>query len=292
MAPDRSRTILVVRRLDCGKICVERRLHVHDQLPSIRHADDHVRPQCAFLSLHDHLLCEVAVLDHAGEFRKAAQGHLAPLAADLGPAQRGHEAARLALQRLLPECYVLDGIAQRAEALGTLFLDARDLLVRAGERVAQRGHHRRDRFLALGETVHRSFLLLAQHLSRELQENLAVVAQRVPCDRVEAGTQPSERKLQCLLALAADVRGGPDLGTCDGELELERVRPAAADEPADPECDDDDHRDQGDERQRLVGHLRSPEALAAAAPTHSSNSPGSAMIPVGCQPAGSSSAEM
>ncbi len=158
-----------------------------------------------------HLLDEVAVLDHAGEFGEAAQRHLAPLAAHLRPAQRRDEVARLALQRLLAERHALDGAAQRTEALGTLLLDARDLLVRAGERLTYRREHGLDGLLALTETAHGELLLLAEHLSRELQEDLAVAAQGLARRGIEATAQALEGEVERMIALPREVGRGLEL---------------------------------------------------------------------------------
>ena len=106
-----------------------------------------------------------------------------------------------------------------------------------------------------------------------------------PGDGVEAGAQPRERELERLLALARDVRGGPELGTSGGELEFERVRPAAADAASrSPNAMTTITAHQG---QRAAAtrwsRVASPTALAAAAPIQASSSRGSATMPVGCQ---------
>ena len=196
VAPQRDGAVLVGRRLGRGQVGIERRLDVDDDLPAVRHVDDHVGAQRAVLALHVHLLDEIAALDHAREFGEPPQRHLAPLAAHFGSAQRGDEVARLALQRDLAERDALE------RARSAPKLSARSFSMRAIcscvllQRLAHRGQHRLDRFLALGQVAQRHFLLLPERLPGELQERLVVAAQRLAGDAVEAGAQPLQRQVE------------------------------------------------------------------------------------------------
>ena len=222
-----------------------------------------------------HLLDEVAVLHHAGEFREPPQRHLAPLAAHLGAAQRGDEVARLALQRLLPERHAFERSAQRPERFRALLLDARDLLVRAGERLAHRGQQRGHGLLAIREVARGQLLLLPERLPGELQEHLAVAAQGRSGDGVEPDPQALAR-----------VEFGPRLR----QLDLERVRAPAADQPARRERDQRQQREQQQQDRGIVhAEARVPGAVSAA--IQSSSSCGVATMPCGCQLAGSSCCE-
>src|SRR5688572_27692607 len=147
------------------------------------------------------------MLDHSSELGEPTQGHFAPPAANLGSPERRHQVAGLALQRSLPQRHAFYRTAQRAEALGTFLLDARDLFVRLLQRLPDRSKHALHGLFAVSEVAERELLLLAEHLTGDLQEELTVAAQRVARHRIEARSQPLERKVERLRPLAGDLFG-------------------------------------------------------------------------------------
>ena len=287
---DGERAFLVARGFDRRQVGVERRLDVHDELPAVGHVHDHVGAQRALVALDVHLLEEVAVLDHAGEFREAAQRHLAPLPAHLRPAQRRDEVACLALQCLLAERHALDGAAERAEALGAFLLDARDLLVRAGQCLAHRREHGLDGLLALTEAAHGEFLLLAEHLPGELQEDLAVAAQGLARRGIEAAAQALEGEVERMVAFPREVGRGLALAGHRREFERERMHAAAPEQPADRKRHDRQQHEQ-DEQCVVAGHRAPATPCAGCGLSHSRSSSGASITPVGSQLRGSSSAD-
>ena len=105
---------VVVLGLDRVEVGVERCFRVdHEALPA-RELDHEVGPQQPPLGVVlGSLLLEVAVGDHAGELDDALELHLAPAAAHVRGAQRGHEVPRLLLQ---PGLALRDGPQLLADA--------------------------------------------------------------------------------------------------------------------------------------------------------------------------------
>ena len=77
------------------------------------------------------LLAEVAVVDHAGELDDALQLHLAPAAAHVRGAERGHEVARLRAQALLSLGDRAELLADRRDRAQALLLERLRLLLEA-----------------------------------------------------------------------------------------------------------------------------------------------------------------
>ena len=78
VAAQREGTLVVARRFGGRQVRVERRLDVDHELPAVGHVHDHVGTQRTVVALHVHLLDEVAVLDHAGEFGETLQASFRP----------------------------------------------------------------------------------------------------------------------------------------------------------------------------------------------------------------------
>ncbi len=107
--------------------------------------------------------------------RKVISPHCA---AHFGPAQCVDQRARFLLQGLLAERDGFERGLQAAESFGAVFFNALDLLLGLAQRLADRCEHGLDRFLAFAERRDRVLLMLSEVLARELQEQLAVRAQR------------------------------------------------------------------------------------------------------------------
>ena len=153
--------------------------------------------------------------------------------------------------------------AQRAEALGTFLFDARDLFVCLLQRFPDRCEHPFHGLFAVSEVAERELLLLAEHLTGDLQEELTVAAQRVARHRIEARSQPLERKVERLRPLAGDLFGGGELGASGGELDLQRMRTPAADQPADEQRDrKGEHQQQRQHDRGSPGRLHQPGSIA------------------------------
>ena len=191
---------LVVAGLNRAQVGIERRLHVHHDLAPVGHAHDHVGTHAAFLGVRVFLFVEVAVLDHAGQLGEALQRHLAPLAAHLGPAQRLHQIARLALQQLLGLDHGFEMLGERAVGLLALVFHQADLLLGFFQRLAHRLDEVLDCFflefqIALGLHVE-----LLERFLRQLQERGVVFLERAAGEGDEILFQPGEFFL-CRLAL-------------------------------------------------------------------------------------------
>ncbi len=192
----------VVGRFHRGQIGIQRRFHVHHQLPAFRQVHHHVGAQHAAVPGDGVLLLgEVAVLDHAGQFHQPPQRHLAPLASHLGPAQGGHQVAGLGTESLLAEADGLEQAAYVAERFVPLFLDLCDLPLGALQRLANRHDQRFDRLLARLELAARLAAVHIQVLLRQREEVLAVVLQRPLGQLVEHARQALLRQRESLLAL-------------------------------------------------------------------------------------------
>ncbi len=147
--------------------------------------------------------------------------------------------------------------------------------MRAGECLPHRGQQRGYGLLAIREVARGQLLLLPERLPGELQEHLAVAAQCRPGDRVEPDPQT-----------LAGIEFGPRLR----QLDLERVRAPAADQPARREHDQRQQYDQQQQGRAFV-HANARVSCAVSAATQSSSSCGVATMPCGCQLTGSSSGE-
>src|SRR5512146_2643431 len=121
---------------------------------------DEVRAQCALLTGDMELLGEIAMLREAGELHQPPQRQLAPATSHLRAPQRRHEIARLPLQ------------------LGLAARERMRVLLRPLEGRPQRLDELRDGGLALLQAARGERLLAPERLARELQEELAVGAQR------------------------------------------------------------------------------------------------------------------
>src|SRR4029453_11404701 len=95
------------------------------------------------------------------------------------------------------------------------------LLLGLAEGFADRQQHLLDRFLAFGERRSRRLLMLAEMLARELQEYLAVGAQRRSGDAVERRLQSLDRALERGLSFALDLFLGLDLRLEHRELDVQ-----------------------------------------------------------------------
>ena len=111
-----------------------------------------------------------------------------------------------------------------------------------------------------------TLLLLAEDFARELQEDLAVAAQRIAGDGIEARTQPLERHVERERALADGLVGRVDLGPGGGELDLERMYASPAEQPAGEERDGrQQHQQQHDGARRRLQLSASGSAVGGAA---------------------------
>ena len=102
--------------------------------------------------------------------------------------------------------------------------------------------------------------MLAEVLARQLQEDLAVRAQRRAGDGVEARAQPLDGLVERRLPLALDLLVGLDLRPQDRELEVQRLALAPA-APGRSEDADQHADDQADERRDEDG-----QSLTASLP--------------------------
>ena len=130
----------------------------------------------------------------------------------------------------------------------------------------------------------REFLLLPHHLARELQEHLAVAAQRVAGDGIESGAQPRAAPGRAPARARAPMSAAErHLGARGRELEFERVGPAAREEPAGAERE---RRPAGtsDERSRpsVTARPRRRAPCVGVHPVEQLRAVRSTM-PVGCQ---------
>ena len=195
------------------------------------------------------LLGEVDVCAHAGQFHQPLERDFAPAPAHIRPAQRRHEIPGLARQGALAARQAFHLALEGGEGVDALALDALNLGLGAGQRLADRLDQRFDRGLAFLERRGRVARLPGQALARQLQEYLAVALQAV------AGQVP-EHALQ-LLASARErevaFRGGAVLRADPGaqHLELDPKRllaPRAPDERG--ENPDEAAADAGREQRR------------------------------------------
>ncbi len=176
----------LVGGVDSAQVGVERCLDVDDDLASGRQVHDHIRPQPAFGSARLRLLEKVAVLDHAGQLDEAPQRQLAPLTAHLGPAQRLHQVARLAVQGALCLHHHLELSAEHALRLAPRLLELRDLLLGPVQRLAQRRHQAFHGALAHLELTLGLHVKPLQGLMSEIEERLTVLLQRFAGKRGES----------------------------------------------------------------------------------------------------------
>ena len=213
------------RRIDGFEVCIERRLHVDDQVAAVRHVDDHVGTQVAVLDAHVHLFLEVAVLDHARQFGEPTQSHFAPLAAHFRTAQRVHQRASFFLQRRLAERDRFERALQAAEGFGAFLFDAQDLLLGLAERFANRRRAwSRSLSRARLRARDRRLLMLAEMFARELQEQFAIGAQRAVGDGIERRLQPLDRAFERRLTFAFQLFFAFELRFEHGDFDVQRLR--------------------------------------------------------------------
>jgi hypothetical protein len=158
------------------------------------------------------------------------QRELTPAAAHLGPAQRGHQIARLALQQRLAPGERLDLRAQTREGIAALAFERLHLCLGAFQGRAQRLDQLRDRHLTLLERALRHHLIAPERLARQAQKQLAVGSQGLAGEAVEGGAQPRLGLLEEREAL--DVLEGLGLQAHLGGRQLDPQRldaPAGAD---------------------------------------------------------------
>ncbi len=110
----------LIRRLECREIGVERGLGIHHQLARLRQVHDQVGSRGGGTGACLHLLGEVALLDHAGQFHHPTQRQFAPAPAHFRPPQRRHQVAGLALQSHLAPRQQFDLAAQRHFGIAAL----------------------------------------------------------------------------------------------------------------------------------------------------------------------------
>ena len=186
-ATRRSASVGRLGRLEIG---VERRLDVDDEIARLGQVNDHVGPNGAVLRRLMALGHEVAVLDHARELDEPAQRDLAPLAANLGPAQRAHEVARLGAQRLLARRERFELLADAAVRLAARLVELLHLALGARERFADRRDEAVDRLLARGQIALRALGVHAQGLARELEKRLGVTLKLPVRELIESRAEP------------------------------------------------------------------------------------------------------
>ena len=129
-------TALVVVLFNRAEIGIQRGFDIDHDLAAIGHADDHVRALPAFVGAHAFLFVEVAVFHHAGQFGQPLEGHLAPLAANLGAAQGVDQIAGFVAQVGLRAGHVFQMAVQGAIGLAALLFHAPDLLLGFFQRIA------------------------------------------------------------------------------------------------------------------------------------------------------------
>ncbi len=108
------------------------------------HVHDHVGPDRAVSVTWCCCSVKSTCARHAGQFHQPLECDLAPLAAHIGPAQRGHQIARLARQQILSARQHLHLALDGRECIDAIALDALNLLFGLRERFADRLHHRFD----------------------------------------------------------------------------------------------------------------------------------------------------
>ena len=96
VAPQLDGALFVVRCFDGRKIRIQRGFHVNDDIATLRHVHDHVGPDRTGPGRLMVLLGEIDMGCHARQFHQPLQGDFAPLAADVGAAQCGHQIPSLA----------------------------------------------------------------------------------------------------------------------------------------------------------------------------------------------------
>ena len=122
----------VVRRRRRLQVGGERHLGVDDHVLAAGQPDHHVRPLPA---LHDHLLVEVHVRGHPGQFDDPAQLELAPAAAGLGPPQRGDQRLGLLAELFRAAPGELDLLGELGVRPGPRDVGFAQLLLDAGQRL-------------------------------------------------------------------------------------------------------------------------------------------------------------
>ncbi len=130
----------IVRRLQCRKIGIQRRLGINHQLPRLRQMHDQVRARSTTTAADLELLGEIAVFNQTCQFDDPPQGQLPPAPAHFRAPQRRHEVARFALKARLAAHQMLDLSAQ--SGLDVTALDFELLCLGSG--CVQRRLQRRD----------------------------------------------------------------------------------------------------------------------------------------------------
>jgi hypothetical protein len=92
----------------------------------------------------DSVIGEIDVRGHAGQFDEPLQRDLAPLAADVGSAQRRHQIASLARQEGLAARQHFHLRFDGREGIDAIAFDVLNLRFRFGERLTDRLHQRFD----------------------------------------------------------------------------------------------------------------------------------------------------
>ena len=186
-----------------------------------RHVDDQVGSQRRLVTGQRRLLDEVAVADHAGGLDDVAQLHLAPLAARVGLAQRGHERAGLGPQPLA-------GLGQRPQLrlepparLTPLLVEREQLGVDPAELLLDRRDELLDRLPALVEIALGLGLGGLQLRPRHLGQLGHARLQRLRAQRLERLAQPPLGVLQRRQALGRPLALMRQVGARLDELAFE-----------------------------------------------------------------------
>ncbi|OPZ07119.1 MAG: hypothetical protein BWZ08_02055 [candidate division BRC1 bacterium ADurb.BinA292] len=195
-------------------------LGVDDDAAAAGKINDHVGPQAAVGGVDGDLFAKVAAIDHAGQFDDAAQGDLAPAAADLRGAQGLDELAGFLFELALGLAEVGDLREQLAVGLRAQRLHFLNLLFVAAELFAQGGDQFADRLLAALQVPAGRLLVLAQVLRGELEEGFVVLAEGLGGKGAEAvgeaGAGLVEEGLFFLGGLAFVVERGLEGGEAFG----------------------------------------------------------------------------
>src|SRR6478735_803093 len=87
----------IIRSLMSLQIGRKHGLGIDDDLPAPRQPNDHIGSQSSFVGRYGLLFKKIAMDDHAGKFRHALQGNLAPAASNIRRAEGLDEIARFLL---------------------------------------------------------------------------------------------------------------------------------------------------------------------------------------------------
>ncbi len=172
---------LFVRRVGGLAVGVVGGLGVDDDLLAAGQADNEIGTETAGRLLFN----EVAIGAHARHLDDAAQLQLPPGAGGGGGAQRGGELGGLGLQGDLGGAERLQLFGKLAVGVGADFFHLADLGVHFLQRFLERLHQGIDGLLAFAEFVGRLLVEFAEGFARELEELIAVPAQRLGGEGLE-----------------------------------------------------------------------------------------------------------